>query len=50
MEKLILGMCTGLSNVGWDEKVYSRQHWRTLVVTSTNNRQSHTLKQGTVIY
>ena len=36
MEKLVLGICTGLNNVGWDEQVYNRQHWRALVVTVMN--------------
>lgn len=41
MEKLILGMCNGLNSVGRDEQVYSRQHWRALVVTVMNFRFLH---------
>ena len=41
MEKLVLGMCTGLNSVVWDEQIYSRQHWRALVVTVMNFRFSH---------
>jgi hypothetical protein len=41
MEKLVLGMCTGLKSVGWDDQVYNRQHWRTLVVTVMNFRFLH---------
>ena len=41
MKKLVLGMCTGLNSAGWDEQVYSRQHWRALVVTVLNFRFFH---------